>query len=471
MTNVVEHPAMEPSRTPPYNLAAEMQLIGAVLSDNRAYDLATDRVPLRAAHFADPAHRVIWQTIAGMVDQGRAASTVTLKNLLEHNNELIDVGGTAYLSQLANAVMIVDNAGDLAAVIHEAHVRRGLIEAAEFLIEHAYAKTDQPASSLLADHSTVLDLLIDARRTGRGGMIDDIVRGNIAAIEEAHRTGVRPGVPTGLKALDAIIGGMMPGLVTGICGRPAMGKSSMCTTIAVNQAMAGSKVLYLTWEDTALVMGHRILSRQTSVPVTNILRNELHDDDVRALAAAPNLLDGSIPLRIEECHGRTVAEVRNLIRSVKRQMGGLDVLYIDHLTKIPGPGTNDTERTTFNSNAVANLAPDMGVALGLVVQMNRANEQRENKRPTLPDLRSSGAIEQDLRAAIGVYREAYYMLQGKPQRKAGEGSASYHNRTLEWEANYNDAKSKAELIIMKQSHGAEGVAHVQFDGPTTSFRD
>ena len=93
MTNVFEHPA---------NLAAEMQLIGAVLADNRAYDLATDRVPLRGAHFGDAAHVIIWQTIASAIDAGHQAGVVTLKNLLENNENLVHVGGTPYLAQLAN---------------------------------------------------------------------------------------------------------------------------------------------------------------------------------------------------------------------------------------------------------------------------------------------------------------------------------------------------------------------------------
>ncbi len=469
MTNVYEHPSVTPD-IPPYSVEAEMGLVAAVLADNTAYDDVLAKYPIEAMHFADPSHQVIWAVTAKLIEHGQAASPVTLKSYLERREELEHVGGTAYLARLAGAVMTVQNASDLAGVVYDLWRRRQMMAAGDTLSGEARTiDYDEPVESILARHAEALDALSAQRRGLGGGVLGDVLARTIADVERDFEQGTTPGIATGLSALDKHIGGLHRGEVTGICARPGMGKSSLVASIALNQAMAGHKVLMLTLEDTPPVIAMRMASRICKVPFDDIRNNRITAEQVTAVKGVLDVI-GSLPLWIEAVHGCTGAEVLSRARTMKRQMGGLDVFSADHLMKMTGPGNSPTEIVGRNSKIMANAPADLDAAMLLAVQLNRESEKRENKRPQLSDLRQSGEIEEDLRAAIGLYREAYHALKTKPQWKPGDNRERFNQREINWLADFDLIKHDAELIVMKQNHGQSNVvAHVTFDGPTTTF--
>src|SRR5207237_761079 len=123
-------------RLPPANLQAEQALLGALLANNKAYERVSD--VLAPEHFAHPAHGRIFQSVARRVETGQLADAVTLRAEFEHSGILDEVGGAAYLAQLLSAMVGIINAGEYGRAIHDAWLRRQLIDLGEIVVNRAF---------------------------------------------------------------------------------------------------------------------------------------------------------------------------------------------------------------------------------------------------------------------------------------------------------------------------------------------
>jgi replicative DNA helicase len=212
-------------RLPPSNTQAEQALLGAILMNNKALERCGD---LQPEHFIDPAHVCIFREIKRLAGAGRTADAVTLKSSLEHTGALDDVGGTTYLTGLYSAVVGIINAGDYARAIRECWMRRQLIDVGETIVNGAFgvdpnidiatiasnavARIDEVSnnSGALNNHVTTLDTAMDSA---------------IEAMEAARTRKGPAGISTGFRSMDNRLGGLEPGLVYVIAGRPGMGKA------------------------------------------------------------------------------------------------------------------------------------------------------------------------------------------------------------------------------------------------------
>ena len=123
-------------RLPPSNLPAEQALLGALLANNKAYERVSEF--LAPEHFADPIHGRIFQAIARRCEAGQVADPVMLRAEFEHNGVLEEVGGTAYLAQLAGRHGRHHQCRRLRPAIHDAWIRRQLIDIGEVTVNRAF---------------------------------------------------------------------------------------------------------------------------------------------------------------------------------------------------------------------------------------------------------------------------------------------------------------------------------------------
>ena len=226
-------------RLPPSNVEAEQALLGAVLVNNKAIDRCEGLDP---THFADPVNGRIFQQCRKLIASGRIVDPITLKGVFEHAGVLDDVGGIAYLVRLVSAMVGIINAGDYAKVVRDCWVRRELIDAGERLVNAAFgevAGTDPAAIGMEAIAR------IDEATTGSGVLknsvttLDNAMDAALAAMEGARERKAPAGISTGFRCIDARLGGLEPGLVYVIAGRPGMGKSALAAGIAINAARTG----------------------------------------------------------------------------------------------------------------------------------------------------------------------------------------------------------------------------------------
>ena len=198
-------------RLPPSNLQAEQALLGALLANNKAYERVSEF--LAPEHFADPIHGRIFQAIQRRVEAGQLADAVTLKAEFEHSGVLEEVGGTAYLAQLLTAMVGIINAGEYGRAVHDAWLRRQLIDIGETVVNNAFgaeAGTRRPAADRGGGAGAVR-----ARHRGAAERWLRHLRTRADRSDPGRRARFPPpghvsGLSTGLRDLDAKMGGLHP---------------------------------------------------------------------------------------------------------------------------------------------------------------------------------------------------------------------------------------------------------------------
>ena len=291
-------------RQPPHNTQAEQALLGALLANNRACERTCGF--LKPEHFADPVHGRIYGAIARRIDAGQLADAVTLRTEFEHAGVLDDVGGTAYLAQLLSAMVGIINAGEYGVAIHDAWLRRELIEIGETVVNNAFGSDqDMPsgADQIEAAEQALFNLYSNGAKSNSEP--DPIAAAVQKAIDEGERESREQGisaVSTGLPSLDAKILALRAGHLIVIGARPGMGKTSMARTLGLNISAGrgttpdgeliddqrlGRPVLHCALEETETDWGAANLAQLAGVSIGSVLSGEVLQDTEAAARSRP----------------------------------------------------------------------------------------------------------------------------------------------------------------------------------------
>ncbi len=465
--------AMPQDRPPPHNEEAEQALLGALLTNNRALDKVSGF--LRPEHFHDPLHQRIYAAIVEHVEAGRTANAITLRQFFEDDANPNE-DGPAYLAELVAQVVTVGSAADYGRIIHDMFMRRQLIELAADIDRDARRhELDVPAADQIARAEADLAALADISRNGDtrssgpaplDAALDEAVEA--IALAQGCVDGVS-GVPTGLVDLNRKTGGLQRGDLIIIAARPSMGKTALALNIATNAADAGYFTAFDSLEMKRAALAQRLIARRSGVPVPAQRRPLTVAQRVAVEEAAAGLR--GLRLMIDD-GAASASQIRARARAQKRK-SGLDLLMIDYLGLIEpaderAPKVYQIEQTT---RALKATAKELDIPVVLLVQLSRAVEQREDKRPTLADLRDSGAIEQDADVVMFVYREQYYLERAEPTRRPDEDQSKFNDRYAAWQQRCGEVHNMADIIIAKQRQGEIGTVRLYFDGARQEFSD
>jgi replicative DNA helicase len=474
-------PAAPQYRSAPQNVEAEQALLGAILVNNEAFYRVSDFLEPR--HFFEPIHQRIYEVASNLIRAGKVATPVTLKTFLPAE---IDVGGlnaSQYLARLAAEATTVIHAADYGRTIADLSVRRNLIQIGEDMVNVAFeAPVDFAPREQIEDAERKLYEIAEAGRFGAG--FQRFAQALTTAVDMAarayQRDGKLSGLATGLRDLDAKMGGLQPSDLIIVAGRPGMGKTAFATNIAYNIAKAhrgqqradghletvdGGIVGFFSLEMSAEQLATRIISERTGIPSSTIRRGGITETDFEAIKDVSIELQ-ELPFYIDETGGLSIAQLAARARRLKRQRG-MDVLVIDYIQLLQGSTRRAQEGrvqevTEITTNLKA-LAKELNVPIVALSQLSRQVESRDDKRPQLSDLRESGSIEQDADVVLFVFREEYYLSNKEPR----PGSEEH----LKWQTDMAAVHGKAEIIIGKQRHGPTGTVQLQFDASVTRFDD
>ena len=446
----------------PSNEEAEQALLGAVLLDNRALD---DIGFLSSDDFFIPAHGRILAAARWLRRSGQRADPITLKTYFERDGDLDGVGGTRYLVDLMGSIVSVHNAADYGRAIADASQRRRLLSMAQTLLVRAVDAEN--VEEAMAGAKATLDA-IDERQAATDPQEVSLHDVAVRVAEDAERmaNGAVPRlVRTGIRALDdALGGGLWPGDLTLLAGRPSMGKTTLAECIANNIANAGGRVLVISPEMPAEQLARKDLLRRTAIPVSVQLAGPITLSEAVRLKNAARLVHKNVIVndRSRPKPSQVERQARGLMRN-----GPLDLIIIDQapLMASDRESSRRYELLTDVFTDTASVARSLKVPVLLLHQLSRSNETRDNKTPTLADLRDTGAAEERARVVMFVHRPEYYTQREGPKGNDAAAEAAFA-------AKLNEEAGKAQVIIAKHHLAkAPQTVHLEFDAALQSFRD
>ncbi|HEY9038047.1 MAG TPA: replicative DNA helicase [Roseovarius sp.] len=464
--------------TMPHSIEAEQQLLGAILTNNDVFDRIASIIGPQ--HFYDPVHARIFETAAARIAKNNLASPVTIKAFLEDDEGLKELGGPAYLVNLAGAAISTYAVRDYAQMIYDLAIRRQLIALGHDIAgKAAHMNVDSEPKDQIVEAEQQLYKLSEQGQTDSG--FQSFLRAVTDAVNVANaayqREGGMAGISTGLVDMDKKLGGLHKSDLLILAGRPSMGKTSLATNLAFNIAKAykrgampdgtegaieGGVVGFYSLEMSAEQLAARVLSEASEVPSEQIRRGDMTEGEFRRFVDAAKQLE-SCPLYIDDTPALPISQLAARARRLKRTHG-LDVLIVDYLQLVRGTGrsenrVNEISEITMGLKAIAK---ELDIPVIALSQLSRQVENREDKRPQLSDLRESGSIEQDADVVMFVFREEYYVEREKPSDDRLDEMAA-------WQERMERLHGKAEVIIGKQRHGPIGSIELSFEGRFTRF--
>lgn len=473
-------------RMPPQNLEAEQALLGALLSNNAAFEKVSEF--LRPEHFASPVHAAVYDAALSLYKRGHIADPITLKGHFVAAGTLEEVGGLPYLMDLVRSSASIINAEDYARLILDRYFRRKLVDLGTQITNDAYEiSLDKDAQNQISVAEKKLYNL--ATEGELEGGPQEFSRPLTKVIQATSAAMMNPdgisGITTGFRDLDKVMGGFHDSDLLILAGRPAMGKTALATCIAFNVAShfhemykAGKSkekkgVAFFSLEMSADQLAGRILATETQISSHNLRNGKVKKEEFMRLAEFASELE-KLPLYVDETPALTVAAIRNRARRLKRDANkGLGMIIIDYLQLIDDSDTlhheNRVQSLSEITRGLKMMAKDLNVPVLVLSQLSRQVESREDKRPLLSDLRESGSIEQDADAVMFIFREIYYLEKEEPKQRFNENDVKFQERLNKIETLKTSLQKKAELIIGKQRHGPTATIPLFFEKEYTRF--
>jgi replicative DNA helicase len=404
-------------RVPPHDLDAEMCLIASVMLDRGAWLECRQHVDRESFYRAD--HQTIWDVVSDLYDAGKPVDSIIVRAELIKRGVYEDVGGRSYLGQLLATVPTAAHAGMYAQTVAEKSKLRRLICVGNDILRDCFSPTRSidPASDIL---QRALNELATAAQAGSRTKAQRLSEMLADVRLQLPRAGSKL-VPTGFRDFDNLVGGVGIGEMMLVGARPSMGKSTFARQVWVRAAKAGVPTCIVTLEETGPKIARNVLSAECRIENGKLRRGGLSDGDWVNIDKGIDRLKDLDAFKIEKC--RRLQDIAAEL-SLLTARYGVKLVVIDYLQRVRAGGKDKYEQASNASEGVSSLLKDLGVAGVIPVQLNRGVEQRDEKRPTMADLRDSGQIEQDADGIVFLHREDYYHTDDGDYKPDGSRNSS-----------------------------------------------
>jgi len=433
-------------KVPPHSIEAEKALLGSIMIRGEAMHDVIDLVSGQS--FYSNIHRMVWETLFDLHAKGSPIDVLSVSARLKEKEELDQIGGMTFLTELINCVPTSTNVNHYAEMIEKKHVMRELLRAAENINVLGYEEEADLHDILEKAEKALYDV---TNKTGSHRFIalKDTLHEAWERLEHLHNTKDQlRGVHTGFADLDNKLSGFQKSDLIILAARPSMGKTSLALDIARKAAVNYKiPVAIFSLEMSSQQLVDRMLSAESQVDSWKIRtgHNLSVSEDFKAIGDAISRLSDA-PIFIDDQPGNNILKMRAVARRLKNEKG-LGLIVVDYLqlmlpTNIHKNNDNLVQQVTEISRSLKNLARELEVPVLALSQLSRAVEQRGGK-PRLSDLRDSGSIEQDADVVMFIHREADQDAGGR--------------------------KEEAEIMIEKHRNGPTGTVKLFFDSKKTTF--
>ena len=431
---------------------AERAVLGGLMLETHRFDTVIQVI--KENDFDGKDHQIIFQSMSELVEENKPLDPLTVSEKLDNKNSLNKVGGKDYLIELATSTPSAANLEAYAEIIRQRSITRKLMKANSDISELISNPQGQDGASLLDKAESMIFALNDETNLNDQNLqsMRELIPSTMDRLHElSNKSDGLIGSSTGFKDLDNKLQGLQNGDLVVVAGRPSMGKTSFAMNIAENVLLdddSNGAVLIFSLEMPGESLTTRLLSGMTRLNQQNVRSGMLKDDELRILLQQSEKLK-NMPLWIDDSSILSPMELRAKARRLARtEKDGLSLIVVDYLQlmQLPLSIENRVNQISEISRSLKSLAKELNVPVIALSQLNRAVEQRPNKRPIMADLRDSGAIEQDADVILFIYRDEVY----------NEDS---------------EQGNKAEIIIGKQRNGPIGTVNLTFLKEFTRFEN
>lgn len=398
-------------KTQPHAPDAERTVLGALLLDPDAIIKVNDF--LKPSDFYDPVFRQVYQAIHDLYQQHEPVDFVTVSTKLESNKKIQELGGSAFLAELAADVPTSSHIYQYGQIVKTKAVHRRIIAAGQHISGLGYDE-DRSTVEILDEVEKSIFEITNMYLRDKFVHIREILDQRyekFAEMHEAEDDDIVKGASTGFKTLDGKLSGLQPSDLVVIAARPSMGKTSLMLNIAQNMAIkSGKSVGIFSLEMSKEQLVDRLFASMLGVDSWKLQSGKLDDSDFQNLGLIMDELSKA-NVFIDDSVASTVPELRAKARRLQMEHG-LDILMLDYIqlmsTGNQSYAGNRVQEISEISRSLKQLGRELRIPIIALSQLSRAVESRPGNIPQLSDLRDSGSIEQDADIVMMMYREDYY---------------------------------------------------------------
>ena len=432
---------------------AEKAVLGGLMLETERFDSVILKISDKDFHGKD--HQLIFESMGELINENKPLDPLTVSEKLDSKNLLNKIGGKDYLISLATETPTAANLEAYAEIIRQRSVARQLMKANSEIAELINNPQGMDGYSLLDEAERKIFSLNDEANRSQSSIMSmkELIPKSIDRLHQLAESGSKLlGSSTGFKAIDNKLQGLQDGDLIVVAGRPSMGKTALAMNIAENVLVENDEntgaVLVFSLEMPAESLTTRLLSGMSRLDQQDVRSGKLDNKQVTQVVEQSKRLR-ELPIYIDDSSLISPMELRARARRVNRQEpNGLSLIVVDYLQlmQVPGSLENRVNQISEISRSLKSLAKELNVPVLALSQLNRAVEQRTDKRPMMADLRDSGAIEQDADVILFIYRDEVYNED-------------------------TDQGNKAEIIIGKQRNGPIGKTYLTFLKQYARFED
>ncbi len=433
----------------PFSSDAEQAVLGCMFLDENSAKVGYSL--LNSDDFFQQNNKIVFEAFSAVLKSGKIADVVTVSEYLKQQNNFEKIGGKEYIVQIAMSVATSVRIKEYIKILKEKAYFRRKIAQGKALTQAAYQQDKQKLQQISKQSEQ------DGVQTEKIACIPDVLADYITLLQKDRNSNKRfAGLPTGFDDLDYYIGGLQQGNLIIVAGRPAMGKTAFALDLLRNGAKNMGKeyiAMLFSLEMDKNRIAARMFSAESSVD-NAYFRLCVKDDEkwqkiiCRIQQEAKEFEQNTSDIYVDDTAGITLEEIYEKCHNQQVQTGKkIGLVVVDYLQIMGVEKTaNRAMDIAYLSMGLKNLSKQFSCPVVALSQLSRENEKKLNKKPTLDNLRDSGAIEQDADIVLMLYREKYY------DKDTPMGNI-------------------AEVIIAKNRNGATGSVELEFLENYTTFRN
>lgn len=433
------------------SITTEKAILGAMLVSPDTITEVASKLSVDA--FYDTRNRIIFEAIQRLNDYNTPVDLISVTELLKKNGKIEEAGNYSYISQLTSqAAFGIARVGYYCNILLQLQVERMLVDMSAEIIRMSDGNGDVADTISFADrqlqHITEV-ITCNSRMEHISSSLKKAADESMIRTEN-RRKGKMTGVTSGLKELDRLTSGFKGGELIILAARPAMGKTALLLYFAKSAARQGIPVCIYSLEMDSISLADRLILSETNIEADKYRNGYISNEGFNEIAEAKRKLS-ELPIYVDDNPIVSMKYIRAHSKRMAKQ-GKCGLILVDYLqlADMGEKGKNREQEVAQASRQAKITAKELNVPFILLSQLNRACEERIDKKPQLSDLRESGAIEQDADKVMFVYRPEYYKLKDQHgQPIIGEGA----------------------LIMAKQRNGGVGYIKFRYNESLTKIFD